>query len=120
LTNLFVVTIIIVTMTKKQKYTLIYAPITKSHLEAIDQKYFTLIRTSIENYLQYDPDIETRNRKPLKRQVTFEAEWELRFGPDNRFRVFYDIEMGSHNIHILAIGEKERDHLIIGRKEIKS
>jgi hypothetical protein len=106
-------------MTKKQKYTLIYAPITKLHLEVINRKFYSLLRTSIENYLQYDPDIETRNRKPLKRQVTFEAEWELRFGPDNRFRVFYDIDMGSREIHILAIGEKVRDRLIIGRKEIK-
>lgn len=112
-------TIIIVTMIKPQKYTLIYAPITKIHLEVINRKYYSLIRKSIENYLQYDPDIETRNRKPLKRQVTFEAEWELRFGPDNRFRVFYDIDMGSHEIHILAIGEKVRDRLVIGRKEIK-
>ena len=119
LTIPFLVTIIIVTMTKKQKYTLIYAPITKLHLEVINRKFYSLLRTSIENYLQYDPDIETRNRKPLKRQVTFEAEWELRFGPDNRFRVFYDIDMGSREIHILAIGEKVRDRLIIGRKEIK-
>lgn len=106
-------------MIKPQKYTLIYAPITKIHLEVINRKYYSLIRKSIENYLQYDPDIETRNRKPLKRQVTFEAEWELRSGLDNRFRVFYDIDMGSHEIHILAIGEKVRDRLVIGRKEIK-
>ena len=119
LTIPFLVTIIIVMMTKKQIYTLKYAPITKLHLEVINRKFYSLIRTSIENYLQYDPDIETRNRKPLKRQITFEAEWELRFGPDNRFRVFYDIDMGSREIHILAIGEKVRDRLIIGRKEIK-
>jgi hypothetical protein len=106
-------------MTSKQKYALIYAPITKIHLEAIDRKFYSLIRSSVEKYLQYDPDIETGNRKPLKRQVTFEAEWELRFGPDNRFRVFYDIDMGSHEVQVLAIGEKVRDRLVIGRKEIK-
>jgi hypothetical protein len=69
--------------------------------------------------LQFEPDIETTNRKPLKRQVAFEAEWELRFGPDNGFRVFYDIDMTSHEIHILAIGEKLRNRLVIGGKEIK-
>jgi hypothetical protein len=57
LTTLFFVTIIIVTMIKLQKYTLIYAPITKIQLEVINQKYYSLIRKSIENYLQYDPDI---------------------------------------------------------------
>jgi hypothetical protein len=63
----------------------------KLHLKTIERKYHSLIRTTIENELQFEPDVETRNRKPLKRPVTFEAEWELRFGPDNRFRVFYGI-----------------------------
>lgn len=110
---------IIMVMTKRHKFTLIYAPITKSHLRTIDRKYYSLIRTTIENNLQYEPDIETTNRKPLKRQVAFEAEWELRFGPDNRFRVFYDIDMAAYEVHILAIGEKERNHLVIGGKEVK-
>jgi mRNA-degrading endonuclease RelE of RelBE toxin-antitoxin system len=55
----------------------------------------------------------------LKRHVSFEAEWELRFGPDNRFRVFYDIDITSHEVHILAIGKKDRNRLVIGKKEIK-
>jgi len=66
-----------------------------------------------------EPDKETSNRKPLRRQVAFEAEWELRFKPDNRFRVFYDIDITSHKVHILAIGDKERNRLIIGGKEVK-
>ena len=110
---------IIIVMTKQHKFALIYAPVTKSHLKAIDRKYYSLIRAAIEGALQYEPDIETTNRKPLKRQVAFEAEWELRFGPDNRFRVFYDIDMEAHEVHILAIGEKERDRLRIGGKGIK-
>ncbi len=112
-------TIIMVTMAKKQKYFLIYAPVTKLHLLTIDRKFYSLIRTTIENSLQVDPDKEIRNRKPLKRQVAFEAEWELRFGPDNRFRVLYDIDIDSHEIHVLAIGEKGRDRLVIGGKESK-
>ncbi|MEW6417340.1 MAG: addiction module toxin RelE [Nitrospirota bacterium] len=112
-------TIIIVIMTKRHKFTLIYAPITKSHLRAIERKYYSLIRSAIESHLQYEPDVETKNRKPLTRQVAFEAEWELRFGPDNRFRVFYDIDMDSHEVYILAIGEKDRNRLVIGGKEVK-
>ena len=106
-------------MTKRPKFTLIYAPVTKSHLKPIDRKYYSLIRTGIESSLQHEPDVETTNRKPLKRQVDFEAEWELRLGPDNRFRVFYDIDMESHEVHILAIGEKKKDRLLVGGKEIK-
>jgi hypothetical protein len=119
LTTPQIVTIIIVTMVGRQKYKLIYAPVTKGHLKFIDRKYYPLIRFSIEKKLQYDPDIEIKNRKPLKRQIDFGAEWELRFGPDNRFRVFYEIDLRFHEIHILAIGEKIKDHLFVGGEEIR-
>jgi hypothetical protein len=106
-------------MAPSQRFLLIYAPITKLHLKTIERKYHSLIRTTIEDELQFEPDVESRNRKPLKRPVTFEAEWELRFGPDNKFRVFYDINIESHEVYILAIGVKVRNHLSIGGKEVK-
>jgi mRNA-degrading endonuclease RelE of RelBE toxin-antitoxin system len=108
-----------VNMAPSQRFDLIYAPVTKLHLKAIERKYYSLIRTTIEDELQFEPDVETRNRKPLKQPVTFEAEWELRFGPDNRFRVFYDINIESHEVHILAIGVKEGNHLFIGGEGVK-
>lgn len=98
---------------------MIYASVTKLQLKAIERKYYSLIRTTIEKELQFEPDIETRNRKPLRRRVTFEAEWELRFGPDNRFRVFYDINLDSHEVNILAIGVKEGNRLFIGGEGVK-
>jgi hypothetical protein len=106
-------------MSPKQKFVLIYAPLTKLHLKTIERKYYSLIRTTIEDELRFDPGVETRNRKPLKRAVAFEAEWELRFGPDNRFRIFYDINIEFHEVHILAIGVKEGNRLFIGGKEVK-
>ena len=106
-------------MSPKQKFVLIYAPLTKLHLKTIERKYYSLIRTTIEDELQFDPGVETRNRKPLKRAVAFEAEWELRFGPDNRFRIFYDINIEFHEVHILAIGVKEGNRLFIGGEEVK-
>jgi len=112
-------TIIVVNMGPRQRFLLIYAPITKLHLKTIERKYHSLIRTTIEDELQFEPDVESRNRKPLKRPVTFEAEWELRFGPDNKFRVFYDLNIESHEVHILAIGVKVRDRLSIGGKGVK-
>jgi len=108
-----------VKMKSRQRCLLVYAPIVKSHLKMIERKYHSLIRTTLENELQFEPDVETRNRKPLKRPVTFEAEWEFRFGPDNRFRVFYDISIKSHEVYILAIGVKEGNRLFIGRKGVK-
>ena len=106
-------------MTRQSKFALIYAPVTKLHLNAIERKYYSLIRATIEKELIFEPDVETRNRKPLKRQVTFEAEWELRFGPNNKFRVFYDIDVELLKVYILAIGVKERNRLLIGGKEFK-
>ena len=112
-------TIIMVKMKSRQRFLLVYAPVVKSHLKMIERKHHSFIRTRIENELQFEPDVETRNRKPLKRPVTFEAEWELRFGPDNRFRVFYDISIESHEVYVLAIGVKEGNRLFIGGKEVK-
>jgi mRNA-degrading endonuclease RelE of RelBE toxin-antitoxin system len=105
-------------MNPRQAFSLIYAPFFKAHLKAIDRKYYSLIRSEIEAQLSFESEIETRNRKPLKRPVILEAEWELRIGPGNRFRVFYKTIHESYQVHILAIGEKLGDQLFIGGKEI--
>jgi mRNA-degrading endonuclease RelE of RelBE toxin-antitoxin system len=106
-------------MEPKQPFTIIYAPITRIHLRAIGVKYHSLIRTTIEERLSLEPDVQTRNRKPLKRPVFFAATWELRFGPANRFRVFYDIDQTQHVVAVLAIGIKRGNRLLIGGEEIR-
>ena len=100
-------------------YKLVYAPQAKQHLKAIEPKYFPLIRTKIETQLRVEPTLETRNRKPLKQQADFEGEWELRFGPENRFRVFYAIDIENHEVQILAIGVKKGNRLFIGGEEVE-
>ena len=67
----------------------------------------------------FEPDAETRNRKPLRQPAVFAAQWELRFGPGNRFRVFYEIDRENREVYILAIGVKERDRLVIGGEEVE-
>jgi len=100
-------------------YKLVYAPQVKQHLKAIEPKYFPLIRTKIETQLRLEPTVETRDRKPLKQQADFEGEWELRFGPENRFRVFYAIDVENHEVQILAIGVKKGNRLFIGGEEVE-
>lgn len=107
-----------VNMTRKRRFSIEYAPVTKEHLRAIERKYYSLIRKTIEEQLQFEPDIETRNRKPLVHQIAFEAEWEIRFGPNNRFRVFYDIDHDSAKVSILVIGEKVKNRLFVGEEEV--
>jgi mRNA-degrading endonuclease RelE of RelBE toxin-antitoxin system len=107
-----------VIMSRQQPFALIYDPAVKDHLRAVDAKYHSLIRDTIEEQLLLDPDTETRNRKPLKRPVVFEATWELRFGPQNRFRIFYDVDCERWEVHILALGEKLRNRLTVGGEEV--
>jgi mRNA-degrading endonuclease RelE of RelBE toxin-antitoxin system len=112
-------TIIIVIMVSGQPYLLVYDPVVKEHLRAVDSKYYSLIRREIESQLLFEPDVETRNRKPLRRSVACEATWELRLGPQNRFRVFYDVNQQGHQVEILAFGVKTRNRLTIGKKEVE-
>jgi len=106
-------------MESQQPFRIIYAPITRVHLRAIEAKYYSLIRRIIEERLSAAPDLQSRHRKPLKRPVSFGATWELRFGPGNRFRVLYDIDRTQHVVAVLAIGLKRGNRLLIGGEEIR-
>jgi mRNA-degrading endonuclease RelE of RelBE toxin-antitoxin system len=112
-------TIILVIMDSKRAFELLYAPQVKQHLKAIECRHYGLIRQEIEAQLRFEPDVETRNRKPLKRVVTFGAEWEIRFGPNRRFRVFYEVDRDAGAVYILAIGVKVRDRLYIGGEDVE-
>jgi mRNA-degrading endonuclease RelE of RelBE toxin-antitoxin system len=106
-------------MTRRQPYTLIYARGVTKHLQSIDAKYDNLIRKTIEEQLRFEPNVETKNRKPLRQPAPFAAQWEIRFGPENRFRVLYDIDEEHRTVQIVAIGEKERQRLIVGGEEVE-
>src|SRR5262249_9202286 len=115
----FEMAIIMTIMARRQPYSLVYAPEVKKHLAAIDAKYHALVRSQIEEQLLFEPGVETRNRKPLRQPAAFAAEWEIRFGPDNRFRVLYDIDPEGRAVHILAVGEKEGNRLFVGGEEVQ-
>jgi hypothetical protein len=51
--------------------------------------------------------------------MAFGAEWELRLGPDNRFRVFYQVNADSREVRVLAVGVKDRNRLWIGGEEVE-
>src|SRR3954470_20832625 len=81
-------------------------------------KHDSLIRETIEEQLQFEPGVETKNRKPLRQPAPFAAQWEIRFGPDNRFRVLYDVNEEQRAVQIVAIGEKQGNRLIVRGEEI--
>ena len=105
-------------MPRRSSFTLVYAPEVKGHLRTIDAKHYALIRAKIEEQLQFEPEVETRNRKPLRQPAAFMAGWEIRFGPDNRFRVFYNVDREGRAVQILAIGEKRGNRLRVGGEEV--
>ncbi len=86
---------------------------------AIEAKYHSLIRAEVEEQLLFEPAKETRNRKPLRQPAPFEATWELRFGPDNCFRVLYGIDEEHREVQIQAIGVKEGNRLLVGGEEVE-
>jgi hypothetical protein len=51
-------------------------------------------------------------------EMHFGSTWELGFGPDNRFRLFYEIDEENRTIWILAMGIKKRNRLMIGGEEL--
>lgn len=106
-------------MARRRPYTLIYARGVTEHLRSINAKYDRLIRNKIEEQLRFEPGVETTNRKPLRQPAPFGAEWEIRFGPDNRFRVLYDIDEERRAVQIIAIGQKQRNRLIVAGEEIE-
>jgi len=106
-------------MTDRPPFTQVFAPETIDHLAVIERKYHGLIQQAIDEQISYTPEQATRNRKPLEQPAPFGATWELRCGPHNRFRVFYEVDADLRTVAILAIGIKIRDHLFVGGKEIK-
>ncbi|MHB1422380.1 MAG: type II toxin-antitoxin system RelE family toxin [Gemmataceae bacterium] len=106
-------------MARQEPYRLIFASQVTEHLRAINAKYHSLVREKIGEQLRFSPSVETTNRKPLRQPAPFAATWELRFGPDNRLRVLYDIDEQARTVQILAIGEKQRERLFIAGEEVQ-
>src|SRR5260370_34661772 len=107
-------------MAKRSRFTLSFAPQAIEHLDLIDSKHHGILRRTIHEQLTHTPTEETRNRKPLDQPAPFGASWELRGGPDNRFRIFYDVDSASQEVQVLAVGVKHRNRLLIGGEEYES
>jgi mRNA-degrading endonuclease RelE of RelBE toxin-antitoxin system len=105
-------------MTEPGPYRIVYAPAVRRHVGSIDRRYHALVRRTIEEQLRHEPCTETLNRKPLRRPGVLSATWEIRFGPENRFRVFYDVAVEAGQVAVLAVGVKDRNRLLIAGEEI--
>jgi hypothetical protein len=106
-------------MPRLSRFTLVFAPEVVDHLAVVERKHHGLIQRVIDEQLSYTPETETRNRKRLEQPAPFGATWELRCGPRNRFRVFYEPDAAQQTVRVLAIGIKEGNRLLIGREEFE-
>ncbi|MBM4341177.1 MAG: hypothetical protein FJ110_16730 [Deltaproteobacteria bacterium] len=92
-----------------------YSPDTEDHFRVLTTHQQVTVLDTVEKQLQYQPTIETRNRKPMRPNPI--APWELRIG---NLRVYYDIEDDpEYVVYIRAIGIKERNNVKIGKEVIK-
>ena len=106
-------------MARPPKYTFKYARQIYEHMDFIESKHHRLIAATIKQQLSHTPESKTRNRKPLRESAVFGATWELRFGLNNTFRVFYEVDRTEAVVTVLAIGVKEGNRLFIGGKEFE-
>lgn len=96
-------------------YRIEYSPDAEDHLRALSARQRTIVFDTVEEQLMHQPDVETRNRKPMRPNPL--APWELRIGD---LRVYYDMESGREPVvTVLAVGIKVRNRVVVGKKEIE-
>lgn len=95
-------------------YRIEYSPDAEEHLRALTARQSATVLDVVDEQLQYQPLVETRNRKPMRPNPL--APWELRIG---NLRVYYDVEEEPEPVvYIRAVGIKEGDRIRIGREVI--
>jgi len=91
-----------------------YSPDTEDHLRALTARQRSIILDAVDEQLIYQPDLETRNRKPMRPNPV--APWELRVGD---LRVYYDIaHEPTKRVLVRAVGIKIGSTLRIGGEEV--
>ncbi len=96
-------------------YQIEYSPATEDHLRALTARQRTTVFDNVDRQLAHQPNVETRNRKPMRPNPI--APWELRIGI---LRVYYDLEeQPEPRVTVVAVGKKLRNRVIIGGEEMK-
>ena len=92
-----------------------YSPDAEGHFRVLTVRQRATVLDEIDRQLQHEPDVETRNRKPMRPNPV--APWELRIG---NLRVYYDIEYEpAKRVLIRAVGVKTRNVVRIEGEEIQ-
>jgi mRNA-degrading endonuclease RelE of RelBE toxin-antitoxin system len=81
------------------------------YYDAFERK---IIVSGIRDQLSDQPDVETKNRKPLRENKL--APWEVRIG---KFRVFYKLDETGKTVTVVSVGHKEHNIVLIRGKEVE-
>lgn len=96
-------------------YRIEYSQEAIDHLRSLTTRQRSLIFDAVEKQLVDEPTIETRNRKLMRPNPL--SVYELRV---QDMRVYYDVEEDPAKVVVIrAIGQKKRNVVYIGGKEIK-
>jgi len=96
-------------------YVIGYSPEAEDHLQRFTARQQRIVIETVDRQLLNEPDMETRNRKPMRPNPV--APWELRIGD---LRVYYEVSNEPQpTVTVLAIGIKVRDRVRIGGEIIK-
>ncbi|HEU4371307.1 MAG TPA: addiction module toxin RelE [Methylomirabilota bacterium] len=106
-------------MPRRAVFEVIFDVLALDQMEAIESKYHSLIRRTVAEQLISEPDTPTRNRKPLLRETAIGAAWEVRCGPGNGVRIFYDVHRDQRLVVVLAIARKVRNQLFVGKEKFE-
>ena len=92
-------------------------PSSLDHLRSLSARERAIVLDSEDEQLRHEPEVPTRNRKPMRPNPL--APWELRLGD---LRVFYDLrpaadEETESEVVILAVGRKVGNQFWIGGEE---
>ena len=92
-----------------------YSPDAEDQLRTLTAHQRAIVLDNVDDQLTYKPDVETRNRKPMRPNPI--APWELRIGD---LRIYYDFSKKPKKIvYVRAIGIKDRNIVRIGEEEIQ-
>ena len=96
-------------------YRIVYADETSEHLQVLTARQRSIVFDSVDRQLSHQPNVETRNRKPMRENPL--GSWELRIG---NLRVYYHVEEDPEPIiNILAVGIKRRNEIWVGGRKIE-
>ena len=95
-----------------------FADVAQKHLALLTARQRAIVLDAIEGQLVDEPELTTRNRKPMDRDRRFYvAPWELRVGD---LRVYYAVEHEPRpTVIVTAVGQKVRERVRIGGKDVE-